>query len=44
MSGLCEDERVARAVLLRVTEPAIPGMVRHVRAVGCTQAVEDIGN
>jgi DNA processing protein len=35
-------ERVARAVLLRVTEPAIPGMVRHIRAVGCVQAVEDI--
>jgi DNA processing protein len=37
-----DDERVARAVLLRVSEPAIPGFVRHVRAVGCVQAVEDI--
>lgn len=37
-----DDERVARAVLLRVTEPAIAGVVRHVRAVGCPQAVEDI--
>ncbi|HEX3823254.1 MAG TPA: DNA-processing protein DprA [Mycobacteriales bacterium] len=37
-----DAERVARAVLLRVTEPAIPGMVRHIRAVGCVQAVEDI--
>lgn len=37
-----DDERVARAVLLRVTEPAGAGFVRHVRAVGCCQAVEDI--
>lgn len=37
-----DDERVARAVLLRVAEPAIPGFVRHVRAVGCLQAVSDI--
>jgi DNA processing protein len=37
-----DDERVARAVLLRVSEPAIAGLVRHVRAVGCVQAVEDI--
>jgi DNA processing protein len=37
-----DDERVARAVLLRVTEPAIAGLVRHVRSVGCIQSVEDI--
>jgi DNA processing protein len=36
------EERVARAVLLRVCEPAIPGFVRHVRQVGCVQAVTDI--
>jgi DNA processing protein len=42
MMAAYDDERVARAVLLRVTEPAIPGIVRHVRAVGCIQAVEDI--
>jgi DNA processing protein len=46
MSGIgavvADDERVARAVLLRVTEPASAGFVRHVRAVGCVQAVEDI--
>ena len=29
-----DEERIARAVLLRVAEPAIPGFVRHVRAVG----------
>jgi DNA processing protein len=37
-----DAERVARAVLLRVAEPAVPGFVRHVRAVGCAQAVEDV--
>lgn len=37
-----EDERVARALLLRVAEPAQAGLVRHVRTVGCRQAVEDI--
>jgi DNA processing protein len=37
-----DEERAARAVLLRVAEPAIPGFVRHVRRVGCIQAVEDI--
>lgn len=36
------EERIARAVLLRVAEPASPGFVRHVRAVGCLQAVADI--
>jgi DNA processing protein len=36
------SEREARAVLLRVTEPAVPGMVRHIREVGCEQAVENI--
>jgi DNA processing protein len=37
-----DEERIARAVLLRVGEPGIAGFVRHVRAVGCPQAVEDI--
>jgi DNA processing protein len=37
-----DDERVARAVLLSVTEPAGPGVVRHVRSVGPQQSVEDI--
>jgi DNA processing protein len=41
MSGALSD-REARAVLLRVTEPAVPGVVRHIREVGCEQAVEDI--
>jgi DNA processing protein len=36
------QERIARAVLLRVTEPASAAFVRHVRTVGCIQAVEDI--
>jgi len=35
-------ERVARAELLRATEPASPGIVRHVREVGAEQAVNDI--
>jgi DNA processing protein len=37
-----DSERVARALLLRVTEPAGASFVRHVRQVGCEQAVEDI--
>jgi DNA processing protein len=37
-----DEDRVARAVLSRVTEPAGAGLVRHVRAVGCVQTVEDI--
>lgn len=37
-----DGDRVARAVLLRVTEPGVAGVVRHVRAVGPVQAVEDI--
>jgi DNA processing protein len=36
------NEREALACLLRVSEPATPGFVRHVRTVGCVQAVEDI--
>jgi len=40
--SITDDERIARAVLLRVTEPAVPGVVHHVRAVGPQQAVEDI--
>jgi DNA processing protein len=37
-----DDERIARAVLLRVTEPAGASFVRHVRDVGVAQAVDDI--
>jgi DNA processing protein len=36
------DDRVARAVLLRVTDPATGALVRHVRAVGSVQAVADL--
>jgi DNA processing protein len=36
------DERVARASLLRATEPAVAGVVRHVRDVGPVQAIDDI--
>lgn len=39
---ISDEERVARACLLRVSEPAMPGFVRHVRDVGCVQAVDDI--
>lgn len=35
-------ERVARAELLRATEPGSAGIIRHVREVGPVQAVEDI--
>jgi DNA processing protein len=37
-----DADRVARACLLRASEPAMPGLVRHVRAVGAEQAVADI--
>jgi DNA processing protein len=37
-----DDERAARASLLRATEPAVAGMVRHVRDVGPVQAIDDI--
>jgi DNA processing protein len=37
-----EADRVALATLLRVTEPATSGLVRHVRAVGVGQALSDI--
>jgi DNA processing protein len=39
---ITDAERIARACLLRVSEPATVGLVRHVRAVGPEQAVEDI--
>jgi DNA processing protein len=39
---MTDTERIARAELLRASEPATAGMVRHVRTVGCAQAVEDI--
>jgi DNA processing protein len=43
MSGpVSDDERIARASLLRASEPAAASLVRHVRAVGPAQAVEDI--
>jgi DNA processing protein len=37
-----DSERAARATLMRVAEPAIAGLVRHVRAVGVEQALDDI--
>jgi DNA processing protein len=36
------EERSARACLLRASEPATAGVVRHVREVGPVQAVQDI--
>jgi DNA processing protein len=41
-TGPGDDERVARASLLRATEPAVAGVVRHVRDVGALQAIDDI--
>lgn len=37
-----DAEHVARATLLRVAEPAVAALVRHVRAVGAERAVDDI--
>jgi DNA processing protein len=37
-----DSERAARATLMRVAEPATAGLVRHVRAVGVEQALDDI--
>src|SRR5579875_1286579 len=37
-----EPERVARATLTRIAEPAVPSLVRHVRSVGAVQAVSDL--
>jgi DNA processing protein len=37
-----DAERIARASLLRATEPAVPSVVRRVRAVGPVQTVDDI--
>ncbi|HWB68167.1 MAG TPA: DNA-processing protein DprA [Mycobacteriales bacterium] len=42
MTAADDEERIARAVLLRVAEPATKGVVRHVRAVGPIEAVDDI--
>jgi DNA processing protein len=39
---IAADERAARALLLRASEPATVGLVRHVREVGPIQAVVDI--
>jgi DNA processing protein len=36
------EERIARACLLRASEPGLAGLVRHVRQVGAEQAVADI--
>jgi DNA processing protein len=41
-SEIGDDERAARAALLRATEPAVVGLVRHVRAVGPVQTLDDI--
>jgi DNA processing protein len=40
--AVADDERAARAALLRATEPAVAGVVRHVRAVGPVQTLDDI--
>jgi DNA processing protein len=37
-----DAERIARACLLRVSEPGVASVVRHVRAVGPEQTVADI--
>jgi DNA processing protein len=42
MAVVGDDERAARASLLRATEPAVAGVVRHVRDVGPVQAIDDI--
>lgn len=39
---VADDERAARAALLRATEPAVAGVVRHVREVGPVQTLDDI--
>ena len=41
-SPMSSGERVDRATLLRVSEPAAVPLVRHVRAVGVTQTLRDI--
>ncbi|HTW20992.1 MAG TPA: DNA-processing protein DprA [Mycobacteriales bacterium] len=40
--SVADEERVARAELLRISEPAMAALVRHVRSEGCVQAVADI--
>lgn len=42
MSGTFDEERVARAVLMRIAEPGVMGLMQHVAQVGVVQAVEDI--
>lgn len=42
MTVVTDEERIARATLLRISEPAMRGLVRHVRVVGAQQAVADI--
>ena len=37
-----DDERIARAVLLRIAEPANSALIDHVDRVGVVQAVDDI--
>jgi len=39
---ICDEERAARALLLRASEPVTPNLIRHVRAVGAVQAITDI--
>ncbi|HVT65334.1 MAG TPA: DNA-processing protein DprA [Mycobacteriales bacterium] len=42
MSAVGDEERAARAQLLRAAEPPSAGLLRHVRTVGPVQAVADI--
>ena len=37
-----DDERVARATLMRVVEPGVTGLLQHVADVGVVQTLEDI--
>lgn len=39
---VAEDERIARATLLHISEPANTGLITHVDRVGAIQTVEDI--
>lgn len=42
MSNASDADLIARATLLRVSEPATAGLVRHVRSVGVGQTLADI--
>ena len=42
MSDATDEERVARATLMRIAEPGVTGLLQHVAHVGVVQTVEDI--